>query len=117
MDYTLRHWDALYRYTENGWLCIDNNAVKRELRSITVGRKNWLFCGSDRGGRAARVHFSLIASCRRSGLDPFLYLRDLLTKLPKLGSAADVERSIQVAWARDAILADVNSPRKTRHNK
>lgn len=91
MDYTLRHWDALNRYTENGWLSIDNNAVERELRSITIGRKNWLFCGSDRGGRAAAVHFSLIASCRRNGLDPFLYLRDLLTKLPKLSSAADAE--------------------------
>lgn len=92
MDYTLRHWDALCRYTENGWLSIDNNAVERELRSITIGRKNWLFCGSDRGGRAAAVHFSLIASCRRNGLDPFVYLRDLFTTLPKLGSAADVEQ-------------------------
>lgn len=92
MDYTLRHWGALSRYTENGWLSIDNNAVEREMRSIAIGRKNWLFCGSDRGGRAAAVHFSLIASCRRHELDPFVYLRDILTTLPKLGAAATAEQ-------------------------
>lgn len=92
MDYTLRHWDALTRYTENGWLSIDNNAVEREVRSIAVGRKNWLFCGSDRGGHAAAVHFSLVASCRRNELDPWLYLRDVLTRLPVLGSGATADQ-------------------------
>jgi len=92
MDYTLRHWEALSRYTENGWLAIDNNAVERELRSIALGRKNWLFCGSDRGGHAAAVHFSLMASCRRHQLDPFVYLRDILTKLPQLRPAATTEQ-------------------------
>lgn len=92
MDYTLRHWDALARYTENGWLSIDNNAVEREMRSIAIGRKNWLFCGSDRGGGAAAVHFSLMASCRRHDLDPFVYLRSVLTELAKPGSAATAEQ-------------------------
>lgn len=92
MDYALRHWGALSRYTENGWLAIDNNAVEREMRSIAIGRKNWLFCGSDRGGRAAAVHFSLIASCRRHEIDPFVYLRDILTTLPKLGTTASAEQ-------------------------
>ena len=50
MDYTFRHGNALARYTENGWLSIDNNAVEREMRSIAIGRKNWPFRGSDRGG-------------------------------------------------------------------
>jgi hypothetical protein len=92
MDYTLRHWDALWRYTQNGWLSIDNNAVEGELRSVAVGRKNWLFCGSDRGAHAAAVHFSLIASCRRHGVDPFAYLRDILTQLPILGPGATTEQ-------------------------
>jgi transposase len=92
MDYTLRHWDALWRYTENGWLSIDNNAVEGELRSVAVGRKNWLFCGSDRGAHAAAVHFSLIASCRRHGVDPFAYLRHILTQLPILGPGATTEQ-------------------------
>ena len=52
-----------------------------------IGRRNWLFCGSERGARAAAVHFSLIASCHRHGLDAFAYLRDVLTRLPLLGLA------------------------------
>lgn len=88
MEYTLRHWDALHRYTDDGRLSIDNNAVERELRSIAIGRKNWLFCGSDRGGHAAAVHFSLIGSCHRNAIDPFVYLRDILTRLPTLGADA-----------------------------
>ena len=66
-------------------LAIDNNAAERALRGITVGRRNWLCLGSDRGGRAAAVHFSLVASCLRGKVEPFAYLRDLLTRLPALG--------------------------------
>ena len=73
MDYTLSNWAALCRYTESGWLDIDNNAAENSLRGICLGRKNWLFCGSDRGGRAAAVHFSLLASCKRHRHDPWLY--------------------------------------------
>lgn len=91
MEYGLRHWDALHRYTDDGRLSIDNNAVEREMRSIAIGRKNWLFCGSDRGGRAAAVHFSLIASCHRNAVDPFVYLRDLLTRLPAMPAAATAD--------------------------
>ena len=65
-----------------GFLDIDNNEAERALRGIAVGRRNWLFCGSDRGGRAAAVHFGLIASCHRNGVDPFAYLRDVLRRLP-----------------------------------
>jgi transposase len=92
MDYTLRHWEALSRYAQNGWLSIDNNAVERELRTIALGRKNWLFCGSDRGGHAAAVHFSLILSCQRNGVEPFAYLRDVLKQLPLLGPGATAEQ-------------------------
>ena len=84
MDYTLGNWTALSRYVEHGSLAIDNNAAENALRGICLGRKNWLFCGSDRGGRAAAIHFSLIASCKRHNLDPFAYLRDILIHLPKI---------------------------------
>ena len=84
MDYTLSNWAALCRYTESGWLDADNNAAENALRGIALGRKNWLFCGSDRGGHAAAVHFSLLASCKRHGHDPFVYLRDVLTRLPDM---------------------------------
>jgi transposase len=84
ITYALGNWAALARYTDQGWLAIDNNAAERALRSIVIGRKNWLFAGSERGGRAAAILFSLIASAKRAGLDPFAYLRDLLRRLPSL---------------------------------
>src|SRR4029077_4851231 len=85
MDYALNHWTAFFRYTTDGALDIDNGASERTLRPLTLGRKNWLFCGSERGAEAAAIHFSLTASCHRHGLDTFVYFRELLTELPKLG--------------------------------
>lgn len=82
VDYALGNWEALDRYTTNASLAIDNNAAEQAVRAVALGRKNWLFFGSDRGGHAAAIHFSLIASARRHGLDPFAYLRDLLTRIP-----------------------------------
>ena len=87
MDYLLNHWQALVRYTTDGALAIDNGAAERALRGLTIGRKNWLFCGSERGAQAAAIYFSLIASCHRHGLDAFAYLRDVLTRLPRFGPA------------------------------
>ena len=80
--YSLNQWDALLRYTDDPALNIDNNTAERAIRAIAVGRKNWLFLGSDRGGHAAAIHFSLIASAKRHGLDPFAYLRGLLRRIP-----------------------------------
>lgn len=91
MEYTLSNWTALCRYTDSGILAIDNNAAENALRGICIGRRNWLFCGSDRGGRAAAIHFSLIASCKRHGLDPWAYLRDVLVRLPALLPADNPE--------------------------
>lgn len=89
MDYALRHRAALERYTEDGRLSIDNGAAERAVRGIALGRRNWLFCGSERGARAACVYFSLAASCRRHEIDPFSYLRDLFTRLPILMAETD----------------------------
>jgi transposase len=91
MDYSLGNWVALCRYVESGWLDIDNNVSENVQRHIALGRKNWLFCGSDNGGRAAAIFFSLIVSCKRHGLDPFAYLRDILTRLPAILPAATPE--------------------------
>lgn len=89
MEYTLSNFTALCRYLESGILAIDNNAAENALRGICLGRRNWLFCGSARGGRAATIHCSLIASCARHGHDPWAYLRDVLTRLPSLLPASD----------------------------
>jgi transposase len=88
MDYLLNHWQALVRYTTDGVLEIGNGATERALRGLTIGRKNWLFCGSEQGAQAAAVHFSLIASCHRRGLDAVADLRDVLMRLPLLGLAS-----------------------------
>lgn len=81
IQYSLNNWRALTRYLDSGALAIDNNAAERALRHVVIGRKNWLFAGSQRGGHAAAVLYSLIASARRNGLDPFAYLRDLLSRI------------------------------------
>jgi transposase len=79
--YTLRHWEALKRYTSDGFLDIDNNIAERTLRHIAVGRKNWLFAGSADGARTAATLFSITSSCHRHGIDVYAYLHDLLQRL------------------------------------
>jgi len=79
--YMLSNWKALIRYCEDGDLEIDNNGAERSLRSVAVGRKNWMFYGSDNGGRTAAVLSSFIATSKRLGLDPFAYLRDLFGRI------------------------------------
>jgi len=81
IGYALNNWDALVLYTTDGDLAIDNNAAEREIRPLTVGRKNYLFLGSDVGGRTAAILYSLTASAKRHGLDPFVYLRDVLAAI------------------------------------
>jgi transposase len=80
ITYALNQWTALTRYLEDGAITIDNNPAENALRAIAIGRKNYLFLGSDRGGRAAAIHYSLIHSAQRHGLDPFAYLRDVLLR-------------------------------------
>jgi len=79
--YTLNQWDALNQFANCGLLSIDNNPAERAHRGIAIGRKNWLHVGSERGGHAAAIHFSLIASCKMNGLDPFAYLVDILPRI------------------------------------
>lgn len=83
----MSNWKALERYTTDGDIPIDNNAVEREQKLIALGRKNWLFAGSERGGKTAAVLFSIISSAKRHGLNTWAYLRDLLVRLadPKPG--------------------------------
>jgi hypothetical protein len=80
--YVLNNWPAFERYTTAGFLDIDNNVAERTLRHFVIGRKNWLFAGSDKGGQTAAVLFGFAATCKRHGIDPFVYLRDLFTRLP-----------------------------------
>ncbi len=81
IQYALNQWDALCVYTTDGRLAIDNNASENALRRVAVGRKNWLFVGSDNGGRTAATLFSMIATCERHRVEPMTYLRDVLTRI------------------------------------
>lgn len=80
--YTLKNWTALTRYCDDGDLEIDNNATERAIRGIAVGRANWTFFGSDQGGKTAAVLRSAVASCQRAGIDPFAWLKDVLSRIP-----------------------------------
>ncbi len=79
--YPLSLWEALLRYCEDGRLEIDNNAAERALRAVALGRKNYLFAGSDTGGERAAVIYSLIGSAKLNGLDPEAYLRQVLSRI------------------------------------
>ena len=81
ISYALSNWAALERYSQDGDLEIDNNGAERSLRGVAVGRKNWMFFGSDNGGRTAAVLTSLIATCKSLGADPFAYLRDVFERI------------------------------------
>jgi len=82
IGYALKNWEALRRYTEDGRLKIDNNRSERAIRPLTIGRKNWLFLGSPRGGQVAATVFSLIQTGKEVGINPDAYLKDILTRLP-----------------------------------
>ena len=84
--YALKNWTALVRYTEAGFLAIDNNVAEREMKRVAIGRKNWLFVGSAQGGQTATILLSFTSTCQRLGLEPWAYLQDVLTRLPTLGT-------------------------------
>lgn len=84
LRYVLNQWEALRRYTDTGFLALDNNATERINKLIARGRVNWLFVGSPRGGETAARLLSLVVTCRRLHMDSFLYLRDVFTWLPGL---------------------------------
>jgi transposase len=84
VDYVLYRWDAFVRYTEDGRIGIDNNIIERYLRPIAVGRKNYLFFGSERGGKTAATLYTLVQSARRNNVDVWPYLTDVLRRLPAI---------------------------------
>jgi len=84
IGYVQNHWEALIRYASSGYLAIDNNVSEQHMKTIATGRKNWLFTGSENGGKTMAILFSVVSSCQRHGHDPFVYLRDVLGRLPSL---------------------------------
>jgi len=123
VGYALNHWAELCRFTESGLLEIDNNIAERTMRLCAIGRKNWLFVGSDRGGETAATCFSILAGAKRHRIEPFVYVRDLLVAistgepdwnalLPDVWIAAHPEQLLY--YRRDEAEAAARSRRRRR---
>ena len=82
IDYTLKHWGALTQYLDDGAVPIDNNHLERQIKPWAMGRKAWMFIGSELAGQRAAVVMSLVQSARMCGHEPLAYLRDVLQRLP-----------------------------------
>jgi transposase len=82
LDYSLRRWEALTRFVDDGQMPVDNNWIENQIRPIAIGRNNWLFAGSLRAGQRAAAVMSLIQSARMNGHDPWAYINDVLSRLP-----------------------------------
>lgn len=98
IGYALNNWDALARYAESGLLAIDNNVAEREMKRVAIGRKNWLFVGSAKGGRTAAVLFSFTSTCRRLGIEPWSYLQDVLSRLPTTPAGQQLAELLPDRW-------------------
>jgi transposase len=81
MDYMLKRWPAFTRFLDDGRICLSNNAAERAVRGIALGRKSWLFAGSDRGGQRAAIMFSLIVTAKMNNVDPQAWLADVLARI------------------------------------
>jgi hypothetical protein len=98
IDYSLKRWEALERYLEDGEVPIDNNWIENQVRPWALGRKNWLFAGSLRSGQRAANVMSLVQSAKINGLDPQAYLRDVLERLPTT-KQSDIDSLLPHNWS------------------
>ena len=81
LAYSIKRWDKLMRYTDNGMLLIDNNTVENSIRPVALGRKNYLFCGSHEAAQRTAMIYSLLGSCKTQGINPYVWLKDVLTRI------------------------------------
>ena len=100
IDYVLNRWDAFVRYTEDGRIPIDNNVIERLLRPVAIGRKNYLFFGSEHGGKTAATLYTLVQSARRNCVDVWPYLTDVLRRIAAIapGDTAALEALLPDRW-------------------
>jgi hypothetical protein len=95
--YVRNQWKRLTRYLEDGDLDIDNNVAERANRNVAIGRKNWLFAGSDEGGRRAAILYSVIESAKRNRVEPLAYLTDILARIATF-PARRIEEFLPDQW-------------------
>jgi hypothetical protein len=99
IDYTLKRWEALTRFVDDGRLEIDNNLIENAIRPSALGKKNWLFVGHPDAGERSAVIYTLLGSCRRHGINPFDYLKDLFTRLPA-ARTSQISEFTPAVWAK-----------------
>ena len=99
IDYALAQWSALEVYLGDGRVEIDNNRVENAIRPTAVGKKNWLFMGEAGAGQRGAILYTIVESCRRRGLDPYAYLKDVLTRLPSMTNH-QVRDILPANWAK-----------------
>jgi len=99
IDYTLKRWDALSRFVADGSLEIDNNLIENSIRPSALGKKNFLFIGHPEAGERSAVIYTLLGSCRRHGVNPYDYLKDLFTRLPA-AKITQIREFTPAVWAR-----------------
>jgi transposase len=97
MDYVLKRWPAFTRFLHDGRVCLSNNAAERALRGIALGRKSWLFAGSDRGGQRAAAMYSLIVTAKMNDIDPQAWLADVLARIAE-HPARDIDELLPWNW-------------------
>jgi hypothetical protein len=101
-DYLLSQYEALVQHLRFGQTRLDNNLVENAIRPSCIGKKNWLFIGHPEAGQRSAILYSLIVSCQRHGKDPLAYLKDLLTRLPRMTNQDDLRPLLPVNWQPDA---------------
>jgi transposase len=106
MDYMLKRWASFARFLEDGRICLTNNAAERALRGIALGRKSWLFAGSDRGGQRAAVMYSLIVTAKMNDIDPQAWLADVLARIAD-HPASKLDELLPWNWKLSAPLSKV----------
>ena len=99
IDYALKRWSALTQFVEDGTLEIDNNLIENAIRPSALGKKNWLFVGHPEAGDRSAVIYTLLGSCRRQGVNPFDYLKDLFTRLPA-ARITEIKQFTPAAWTK-----------------
>lgn len=99
IDYALGQWSTLQAYLGDGRIEIDNNLVENAIRPTAIGKKNWLFIGIADAGQRNAIIYTLIENCRRLGIDPYAYLRDVLSRLPHMTNY-QVPEVTPAAWAK-----------------
>jgi len=97
-DYLLGHWTPLSAHLDHGETRLDNNLVENAIRPSAIGKKNWLFIGHPDAGQRSAIIYSIVVSCQRHGKDPHAYMKDVLSRLPKMSTKDDLTPLLPINW-------------------